>query len=209
MVGRVVGDIVTQLLGERVSVTETVRVATLLDTTGEGDRVIETDIVRVTVRVNGFVVTTGLPVTVIVLETETVIDGDTVFVAKLLVGRGDPVNVTEDVKEPLGERWALTLPVRVADCLVLPDTLPVARLADTVGDPVTDCIIVGLTLTEPVLLRMPLGVTTEVDELMLGVTLSVELLVGLDVTTGLGDPRGVAVAHCDMEEDTLLDPVGL
>ena len=249
VVGMAVVETVMHLLGERVSVTEmlrvteTVWVATLLDAAGEGDRVIETDTVRVTetvyvldavtVRVNGFVVTTGLPVTVMVLLPEMVMEGETVFVAKLVVGAGDAVKVTEGVKEPLGERSPLAVEQMLADCVglrrlltlgetvadrpVLPDTapvgltvgLPVARLADTAGDPVTDCIVVGLTLTEPVLLRRAVGVATEADELMLGVTLPVELLAGLGVTTGLDDPRGVAVAHCDMEEDTLLDPVGL
>ena len=186
-------ETVAHLLGERVSVTEmlreteTVRVATLLDAAGEADRVIETDMVRVTetvyvldpvtVRVNGFVVTTGLPVTVMVLLPEMVMEGETVFVAKLVVGAGDAVKVTEGVKEPLGERWPLGVSVLI-----------------TVRDPLTDWVGLAGPLT--------LGVAVP-DKPMLGVTLPVELLAGLDDTDE--DPVG----HCEREGDTLLDDVRL
>lgn len=186
-------ETVTHLLGERVSVTEMlrvteiVRVAILLDAAGEVDRVIETETVRdteivyvfdpVTVRVNGFVVTTGLPVTVMVLLPEMVMDGDTVFVAKLVVGTGDAVKLTEDVKELLGERWPLGVSVPMS-----------------VRDPLTDWVGLARPLT--------LGGTVP-DKPMLGVTLPVELLTGLDDTDE--DPVG----HCEREGDTLLDAVRL
>ena len=102
----------------------------------------------------------------------------------------------------VGLRRLLTLGKTVADRPVLPDTvpvgltsgLPVARLAETTGDPLTDWLGLARPLT--------VGRTVP-DKPMLGVTLPVELLAGLDDTDE--DPVG----HCDWEEETLLDPVRL
>ena len=92
------------------------------------------------VRVGGFVVTTGEPVVVIVLDNDTVTEPLTLFVAYGVVGTADTVDVLVILIVPVLEPGALelafwvTLTVRLVDCVGVEEGL---------GEDRGLCVIVG------------------------------------------------------------------
>ena len=80
-------------------------------------------------RVGGFVVTTGEPVVVIVIDTDTVTDPLTLFVAYGVVGAAQAVGVCVILIVPVLEPGALelafrvTVTERVVDCVWLEEAL--------------------------------------------------------------------------------------
>jgi len=143
------------------------------------------------VRVGGFVVTTGEPVVVIVLDTDTVTDPLTLFVAYGVVGTAHAVGVLVILIVPVLEPGALELTfwlsvtVRVVECVGVEEGL---------GDGSTLCVIVGGFEPDPVLQAHG----TAVDD---GSCVAVGDPVGLRCAVGLGEAA--------VEGDTVVLKLGM
>jgi len=101
------------------------------------------------VRVGGFVVTTGEPVVVIVLDNDTVRDPLTLFVAYGVVGAAHAVGVCVILIVPVLEPGALELAFRV-----------------TVTERVVDCVWLEEALREAVTVWVTVGVPRRVPEIV-------------------------------------------
>lgn len=153
-------------------------------------------------RVGGFVVTTGDPVVVIVLDTETVTEPLTLFVAYGVVGTAHAVGVLVilivAVLEPgaLEVAFCVTLTVRVVDCV---------RIEELLGEGSTLCVMVGSFEPGPVLE----GDWLTVED---GIWLTVDNPVGLRGAVRLseGAIEGDTVAlKLEMLTDACGDTVGV